>query len=548
MSEQAVRVREHSRIRYEHPVAFWLGAALCVFGVLLHLPMYFDARSMGYVMSGMAPDPGMIAGMAMIAAGLGIAAYSLVPRRAPGSGSAGPAPRVRALDDAPIRRQHVWLLIVMAIAFTIDVMKPMTLSFVAPGVAHEYALRPSNPRSGITVAWLPFFGISGTVVGSWMWGSLGDRIGRRSSILLAGLLFTTTSICGTMPGFTWNLLMCFLMGIGAGGMFPVGLTLLAETIPARHRGWLMVLIGGNTALAYIVTSWLAATLTPTYSWRILWLIGLPTGLALLALNRWIPESPRFLAEWGDRVGAEVIMSYYGAAAPDTSASPGESPGERGRGSVLELLRRPFGGPTAAITVLAIGVGLVTYGFQLWIPTNLQKLGFSAVNSDYMVRNAALIGLPFTVLMAWMYGAWGSRRTIVVASAASAASLIGFLVEGGALAHQRTLLSLLLVIPLSGVGTIAVVAAGYAAEIYPTRVRSRGAGLAAGMTKAGGILILAVAVSSKNVPSVSFTAWLGFLPLALATLVFLFVGPETLRRPLEEISQQAQSAVVSDPVA
>ena len=42
---------------------------------------------------------------------------------------------------------------------------------------------------------------------------------------------------------------------------------------------------------------------------------------------------------------------------------------------------------------------MTYGFQLWIPTNLQHLGFTAVNSDYIVRNAALIGLPLTVVVA-----------------------------------------------------------------------------------------------------------------------------------------------------
>lgn len=50
-----------------------------------------------------------------------------------------------------------------------------------------------------------------------------------------------------MPGFAWNLVMCFLMGIGAGGMLPITFALIAETVPARHRGWLMVLIGGGVA-------------------------------------------------------------------------------------------------------------------------------------------------------------------------------------------------------------------------------------------------------------------------------------------------------------
>ena len=539
MPEQAERVRANSRIRFRHPLAFWSAALCCTIGVLLHLPMYYDARSMGYKMAGMTPDPAMLIGMALIVIGLAVAVYALLPGRAGEISRQASNIRVAALDDAPIRRQHVLLLIVMAIAITIDVMKPITLSFVAPGVAAEYGLRPANPHGSLPVAWLPFFGIAGTVLGSWVWGSLGDRIGRRASILLAGLMFTTTSICGAMPGFSWNLLMCFLMGIGVGGLFPVGFTLLAETIPAKHRGWLMILIGGNAALAYVVTSWLAATLTPTYSWRILWLIGLPTGLLLIALNRWIPESPRFLLARGERAAAEEIMAYYGAAVTDPGAEPetepaAPAPGAR-RGGLADLLRRPLLGPTAAITVLAVGVGLVTYGFQLWIPTNLQKLGYSAVSSDYVVRNAAVIGLPFTLLLAWMYGSWGPRRTVVVSSLATAAALVAFIAEGNGIAHHRELLSILLVIPLSAVSTIAAVVAGYAAEIYPTAIRSRGTGWAAGMTKAGGLLILGVAVSAKTVPSISATAWLGIIPLAVAVLAFLLPGPETRRRPLEEIS-------------
>lgn len=551
MSQQTDAVRATSRIRFEHPVAFWLGTAFCAIGVVLHLPMYYSARSMGYRMSGMTPDSTMIIGMVLIGVGLITAMYGLVPFGRRPVKQQVTAIRVRALDSAPLRRQHIALLLVMAVGVTIDVMKPTTLAFVAPGVAHEYGLRPANPHGSLPVAWLPFVGITGTVVGSWMWGSLGDRIGRRASILLAGLLFTTTSICGAMPGFSWNLLMCFLMGIGAGGMFPVGFTLMAETIPARHRGWLMVLIGGNAAIAYIITSWLAATLTPTYSWRILWLVGLPTGLLLVALNRWIPESPRFLMERGDRAGAEQIMNYYGATVvPEPESEPAAEPQAAERKIGLSgLVRPPLAAPTLAITILAVGIGLVTYGFQLWIPTNLQKLGFTAVSSDYVVRNAAVIGLPFTVLIAALYGLWGSRKTIVATAGVTALALVAFIAEGNTLAHHRLLLSLLLVVPLSGIGAIAAVAAGYAAEVYPTAIRSRGTGWSAGMTKAGGVLILAVAVSSKNVPSITTTAWIGVAPLILAVLAFLRIGPETRQRALEDISEDLELPLpAAEPVS
>jgi len=334
---------------------------------------------------------------------------------------------------------------------------------------------------------------------------------------------------------------CLLMGIGAGGMLPITFTLMAETIPARHRGWLMVLIGGDIAGAYVITSWLAATLTPTYSWRILWLIGLPTGLLFIALNRWIPESPRFLLASGRVAEAERVMARYGAKVEEVPEQEAVLAQEAGRRGYLTLFGRQLLGPTIAITVLGIGIGLMTYGFSLWVPTNLQHLGYSAVNSDYVVRNAALLGLPLTVLAAWMYGTLGSRKTIVSLSAVTGLALLGFVIAGNSLSHHRTLLSLLLVIPLSGVSSVVAVVSGYAAEVYPTLVRSRGAGLAAGMTKAGGVLILALTVAAATIPSISTTALLGAIPLLLAAVAFLWLGPETKQRRLEEISQELLSA-------
>ncbi len=504
--------------------------------------MYYSTRSMHYAMAGMRPDASMITGMALIGVGLVLSLYGLIPRGSAAISRSAARVRVSALDDAPLTARHVILLVVLALAVTIDVMKPTTLSFVAPGMAKEYnLLSPTNPHGHTSVGWLPLFGISGTVLGSWLWGWLGDRIGRRAAILFAGILFMTTSICGAMPGYSWNLLMCLLMGIGAGGMLPIAFALMAETIPTRHRGWVMVLIGGNVATAYALTSWLAATLTPTYSWRILWLIGLPTGILFVALNHWIPESPRFLIASGRPDEARQIMLRYGAEARDLDAEPDESAetaaDSSGRIHAGLLIRRPFVAPTVAITILALGLGLVTYGFQQWVPTNLQHLGYTAVKSDYVVRNAALLGLPITVLVAWLYGVWGSRKTIVASAAVTALALLAFVIEGNRLAHNHTALSLLLVIPLAGVGSTVAVIAGYAAEVYPTRIRSRGTGLAAGMTKAGGVIILAVVVASKTVPSIAATAVIGAIPLLIAAVCFIWIGPETARRGLESITRE-----------
>lgn len=521
---------------FRHPVAFWCGAAACAAGVLLHLPMYYDARTMGYHMAGMQPDAAMLAGMALIGAGLAAGLYGLMPRAAGEIRRRAARIRVEALDDAPLRWPHVALLAVMAVAITIDVMKPTTLSFVAPGMAAEYGLKSAvTPHGGLPVSLLPLCGISGTVLGSFAWGWLGDRIGRRASIIFAGLLFVTTSICGAMPGFTWNLLMCFVMGIGAGGMLPIAFALMAETIPARHRGWLMVLIGGDVAGAYVITSWLAGALTPHYSWRIMWLIGLPTGLLFIALSHWIPESPRYLLATGRDDAAGAVLRRFGAAVlpgPDD----GGVPAGRARGGFRELAARPFAGPGAAIMILAVGVGFVTYGFQQWIPVNLQHLGFKSVNSDYTLRNAALIGLPLSFAVAWLYGFWSSRKTIIAVCAVTIVTLAWFALAGDSLARDHALLTGLLVVPIAGISSVAAAVTAYAAEIYPTRVRSRGTGVAAGMTKAGGVAVLALAVAAATTPSITVTAILGVVPLLAGIGVLGRFGPETRRRRLEDIGR------------
>jgi putative MFS transporter len=527
--------RRRGGIWFQHPVAFWLGSLACAAGVLLHLPMYHSARSMGYRMAGMKPDPEMIVGMALIGLGLAAALYGLMPRGAGAIRRRATRLQVRTLDDARIRPLHVTLLAVMAIAITIDVMKPTTLSFVAPGMAKEYGLKSAvNPHGGLPVSLLPLLGIGGTVLGSLIWGWLGDRIGRRSSVLFACLLFVTTSICGAMPAFSWNLLMCFLMGIGAGGMLPIAFALMAETIPARHRGWLMVLIGGDVAGAYVITSWLAGALIPHYSWRIMWLIGLPTGLLLIVLNRWIPESPRYLIATGDRAAAQDIMRRFGAEIAPPGPEQAAVAGDYGLGSFRDLFRRGYRGQSAAITILAVGIGLVTYGFQLWIPTNLEHLGFSAVNSDYVVRNAALIGLPLTFATAWLYGFWSSKKTIILLAGITVVTLAWFAVAGNSVAHNHALLTALLVVPIAGISSATAVVCTYACETYPTHIRSRGTGFAAGMTKAGGVLILLLVVAATTTPSIAATALAGALPLLAGMAILGWAGRETHGRPLEDI--------------
>lgn len=535
----AIRAQNDRRggISYNHPGAFWFGMAAVAAGVVLHLPMFLRSKEMGYKLAGMEADGTMLLGMALILVGIAATVYGLFPRLSEVSRGYVARVRVKALDDAPLNKAHLGLLLVMAAAITIDVMKPVTLGFVVPGMAAEYGLKsPLNPGATIPVALLPLSGITGTVIGSFLWGWLGDRIGRRSSILLAGVLFIATAICGSMPNYLWNFAMCFIMGLGVGGMLPITFALMAEAIPARHRGWLMVLIGGDVAGAYIITSWLASALTPEFGWRILWLLGLPTGVLLILLNRWIPESPRFLITNGREAEARAVMRRYGAVVVEEETSELVVE-EKVKSRWLQLFSRPFRGLTLVVALFGLGVGLVTFGFQLWIPSNLQALGFTEVTSDRILRDSALIGFPATFLIAWMYGFWSSKKTLILLGLLTAAALFGFVVAGDAVASNRALLYTLLVIPITGISSILAVLIAYSSEVFPTRVRSRGTGLAAGASKAGGVLIIALVVAAVAPPSIAGTSLLGGIPMALAALAVAVFGIETRKRRLEEITAE-----------
>ena len=533
--------RSRGGITFHHPAAFWLGVAAVTAGVILHLPMYFESSVMHYHMAGMAMDASMKFGMLIIIAGLAASYYGLLPRGDVAAAAAKRRVRIRAMDDAKLNGQHVLLLLIMAIAITIDVMKPVTLGFVVPGMAKEYGLKHPvlNPHGSVPVSLLPFFGITGTVIGSFVWGWLGDRIGRRASILLAAVTFIGTSICGAMPDYRWNFAMCFIMGLGVGGMLPIVFALLAEIIPARHRGWLMVLIGGDVAGAYIATSWLASTVGApnAFGWRVLWLLGLPTGVLLVLLNRWIPESPRFLIQHGRDAEAREVMERYGAAIVEEDRSELQVVEGSVKSRWVQLVQGRFAGLTAVLILFGVGVGLVTFGFQLWIPSNLRALGFDEVTADRILRDSALLGFPATFLIAWMYGFWSSKKTLILLGVLTAAALGGFVVLGDDVVSNRALLYALLVVPITGISSIQAVLVAYASEVYPTRVRGRATGLGAGATKLGGILIITLVVLAVAPPSISITSLIGAVPMGLGALAVIAFGVETRHKRLEEITAE-----------
>jgi len=504
-------------------LAFWLGCLAVTVGVGLHLPMFLMAKDMGYVLKDMPMDRGMIIGMGLIVFGVGLTGYGLLPTR---SGAADSGVRVTASEDAPLTVAHWRLMAVLIIALVVDIMKPASLGFVVPGMRAEYAI------SKAIVAWLPFSALTGTFVGSLVWGVLADIYGRRAAILLSSIMFVGTSICGAMPSFGWNVFMCFMMGAAAGGLLPVAYALLAETMPTRHRGWSLVLVGGlGAAGGYLASSASSAWLQPIFGWRIMWFLNMPTGLLLIAMNSLIPESAKFLLQTGRIDEAQRVLRQFGSvlepagqvAAVAADAQAAQAP----------VRASHFAGEMAILAIAGLTWSLINFGILLWLPAELVARHYSIGETSKLLAQSAVIALPTAFAAAFLYSQWSSKGALAVMMAVSALGLGGVILLDTPVAgvHISPLLPVALLI--FGTNGMLAVLLPYTAELFPARIRGRATGLVAGCTKFGGMIAQVLGLLAL-VPALAAAAWSVIGLLVLSTGLIALFGDETRGRDLRNL--------------
>jgi MFS transporter, putative metabolite:H+ symporter len=460
----------------------------------------------------------------LILAGTAATAYGLLP---PHRTKAGEVDPIAPPEDADLTSAHWAQIIILAVALIIDVMKPATLGFVVPGMRAEYGL------SFARVAVLPFIALLGTTVGSFIWGALADLYGRRATILLASVVFMGTAICGCMPSFAWNIFMCFLMGVGAGGMLPVAYALLAEIMPTRHRGWCLVLVGGIGSVGgYFATSALSAWLQPHFGWRIMWLINLPLALILILVSPLLQESARFLESMGRLHEARNTLARFGISL-DRRVSKRPSRDSASPSSPVKI--RKFFGLTGALTLTALCVGFVNFGVLLWLPGSLMHEGRSVGSASELIAQSSLVAAPTIVLVSWLYSMWSTKRTLVLTVVVTTLGLVAILlrdVKNLLMFSSPILPVVLLIVGTSGIISVLL---PYSAESYPVRVRGRATGWVAGFSKAGGLLAQGLGTLAL-VPALGITAGVVAVPCLLSILLLGILGHETHGSDLRDLER------------
>jgi putative MFS transporter len=406
-------------------------------------------------------------------------------------------------------------------------MKVSTLGFVIPGMRAEYGLS----AAGVSV--LPFAALTGATLGSFIWGSLADRYGRRATILLAAVMFIGTSICGAMPSFGWNVFMCFLMGASAGGLLPVAYALLAEIMPTRHRGWSLVLVGGlGTLGGYLAASGFSALLQPHFGWRIMWFLNLPSGLLLIGLSPLIPESARFLIHIGRPEEARATLERFGSVVVSRSEEWDEE--ARLDHSRLPPTDRRFLGTTVALTVAGLSWGFVNFGLLLWLPGELMAEGRNIGLAAALIARSSLLAAPVVAVAAVLYSRWSTKGALLVMTATTAAGVLALILQqsGLPLAQNPLLAPVLLLVGSTGVISILL---PYSAENYPLRIRGRATGWVAGCSKAGGLLCQGLGVLAL-VPALKVSAAVIAVPVVMSLALIGWYGHETRGRDLRELER------------
>ena len=508
--------------------AFVLGVMMVTGGVLMHAPMFLMGRHNHFILYGMPIGWDMIAGMVAIVAGCGVAAYGLLPRDIASQLAASQDIVVTPPEDAPLSRAHWGLMSVLVIALIIDIMKPATLGFTLPGMMGEYHVTKAIVSS------FPFSALVGTVIGSIIWGVLADIYGRKATILLSAVMFVGTSICGAMPSLAWNVGMCFMMGVAAGGMLPVTYALLAEMMPSKDRGWALVLVGGLGAVGgYFAASGFSALLQPLFGWRILWILNLPTGLSLVILGTFIPESAKFLLSRGRREEARQVMERFGSKA--RQARTAEQIALQ-RGPSVALTGRAFFGKLFALSLSAVCFSLINFGLLLWLPADLIAKGYSVGLSSKLLAESALIAFPTVFLVAYLYSRWSTKWSIVTSLAVTLAGLAGVLWLELARAGNPVFPVALLIIGTNGLIAMLL---PYTAESFPLRIRGRTTGIVAACTKAGGMFAQLLAILAL-VPPLGVVSIAIMVPTAAALVLVGWFGKETRGRDLRDLDPEGNA--------
>lgn len=380
----------------------------------------------------------------------------------------------------------------------------------------------SDPQTGLLLTFA-LFAISFLVrpLGGFIWGHIGDKVGRRTALSLSILIMSAATFCiALIPGYDaigiWApillLMIRVVQGFSASGEYAGASAFLVEYAPANRRGLYAAVVPASTAAGLLLGSLIAALLTglmssdalQSWGWRLPFLLAAPMGLIGRYIRTKLEDTPVFRQlEAGDHADKAPVSSLF-------------------RNHWRQLLQA-----VGAVLLNAVGF----YVILSYMPTYLStELGLGETESFLATTVALATYIGFIFLTGMLSDRYGRKKVLIAASV----SFILLTVPAFALLGTGNFLVIVLVQILLGAmltlndGTLP----SFLAEMFPTRVRYSGFAVSFNLSNAlfGGtapfVATLLIGATANNLAP----AW--YLALAaLVSLVAVSLSRETGKGPL-----------------
>jgi AAHS family 4-hydroxybenzoate transporter-like MFS transporter len=418
------------------------------------------------------------------------------------------------LDQRKLSSFNIKLILLSWLITVFDGLDMMMVSYTAPYMRDELHL------SKTMLGWVFSAGTFGMVIGGLMFSNIGDRIGRRPTVIICAFTFGVLTIA---TAFAQNLevllTLRFLDGLAIGGMLPLAWALNIEFVPSRMRGTVVaVIMMGYTigsAGAAPLTNWIA----PRHGWEGVYLFGgFGTLICAAALLRYLPESVRFLTAKG--IKPDQIVATLKRVDPALDVIPGDR-FVLGDEKVARKFHigQLFEGDLSAITPLLwiayFASSLAIYFGSNWGPLLLEELHIPRATAAVVASIGGLLGAFAGMVLMRITDKHGPRSVALFpAIAVPVLLLLGLGYVPEALFLPVIMLQAILiggehsaVISISGV-------------FYPSAIRASGGGCVASIGKIGGVFggFVGGYILASGLPILRSYALLAVCPLILCVAI------------------------------
>ena len=448
------------------------------------------------------------------------------------TGAADAASLLARMEQVPFSRWHMKARLVMGSATFFDAFNALSLAFALPTLIRLWHISPKQSGLLISASYI------GQLAGAIVFSALAEKVGRIRGTTAAIAIMSILSFGCAMAANFPALLACRLVqGIGVGGEMPVAAAYINELSRAHGRGRFFLLYEMIFPLGLMATGQIGAWLVPAYGWRAIFLLGGIPGLLITFLVARLPESPRWLISKGRLREAEAIVEVLEAStrrripAATTSAAVSTSSTAQ-KGKWTELLSKIYWPRTLIVWALWASAFFIANGLNNWMPSLYNTVYH--LNLRQSLRAASLTNVAQVAVLlvcAFSIDRIGRRNWTIAAFVAGG----GMLALLGIMGAQNVVSVMILgTLGYGMIGSVNAVLYLYTPEIYPTRMRAIGTGLATSwlrIASAVGPALVGFMVDAKGIHSV----FLMFAGISVVGAIAASRMVETSDRRLEDIA-------------